>query len=82
MVLTAPLLKSQEKIISVVPAEFSTKVQPLLDQNWRVKHLAMNNYGVVIVLTPPPDWFRNPIPGGLEERRAKLLATKPEAQKP
>lgn len=82
MVLTTPLLKGQEKIISVVPAEFNTKVQPLLDQNWRVKHLAMNNYGVVIVLTPPPDWFRKPVPGGLEEKRTKMFETKPEKTKP
>ena len=66
------------------------EVQPMLNAGWAVKHLATSEFYYVVVLEPPPPkepaisatGERLPVPGGLEERRAKLLATKPEAQKP
>lgn len=69
------------------PHDMARTVQPLLDQGWTVKFVIE---GVIILESPPPSkqptlsatGERIPVPGGLEERRTKLLATKPEAQKP
>lgn len=64
--------------------EIRRVIEPHLRGGWTVKHVATGSNLVVFVLEEPKEkpvveaGPRRPVPGGLEERRAKMLATKPE----
>ncbi len=82
---------AQERmLVFTSPITMRETTLPLFEAGWTTKALIGSTGGYyVIVLVPPqelpadhPTRQRLPVPGGLEERRAKLLATKPEAQKP
>lgn len=91
LLLAASSVHAQEKIY-LFDSRYTlfNELQPKLDNGWTVKHLAVTDDFFVVVLEPPPKkpapvsatGERLPVPGGLEERRAKMLSTKPEASKP
>lgn len=61
------------------------EAQPLLAIGWTVKHVALTESCTIFVLIPPyvdPKAPRKILPGGIEERRLKMQATKVEESKP
>lgn len=89
--LAAVECRAEERVISIAggaPSQKADQIQrviaPHLTGGWTVKHVAIGEGVIVFVLEEPKErpvvdaGPRRPVPGGLEERRAKMLATKPE----